>query len=203
MWLSLVISCGSWCLDVPIGLLLLRWLNIHKKEEMQCTTVWAKRTRHPICSASCSSLLSTSNEHQHSAPPSLRLCAHPQPPVLWRSPLRVIDHLPLTAFAPLPSWLLSDASLSGLLRLLSPCSCPPPLLKWGLVGVLSPGQSTQPGLPYCILLRVSLLPARTASARSPARGYPATVLTWTVPSLTPNALLSKPLSFFQTGQVLC
>lgn len=101
MWLSLVISCGSWCLDVPIGLLLLRWLNIHKKEEMQWTTVWAKRTRHPICSASCSSPLSTSNEHQHSALPSLRLNAHPQPPcpltisaACYRPPVLWLHFLP-------------------------------------------------------------------------------------------------------------
>lgn len=39
--------------------------------------MWAKRTRHPICSASCSFLLSTSTERWHSVLPFLRL--HPQP----------------------------------------------------------------------------------------------------------------------------
>lgn len=97
MWLSLVISCGSWCLHVPIELLLLRWLNIHKKEEMQCTTVWAKQTRHPICSASSSSWLSTSSEHQHSALPLLRLYSRPRP----SGPLTISS----TCYRPPALWL--------------------------------------------------------------------------------------------------
>lgn len=124
------------------------------------------------------------------------------PPPAFRSSDDILYVLqttcPLTAFSPLSSWLLSDASLSSFLRLLFHCSCPPLLLRWGLESVLSLCQSTHPDLFHlCILTHVSLclFLCTRASARSPARGNPATVLTWTVPSLTLSLLLSKPLSF--------
>lgn len=102
---------------------------------MQCATVWAKRTRHPSRSASCSSRLSTSSEPQRSPLPLLRLYPRPRPSgpltipsACYRPPALWLHFLPYPLDASPVFWGFYPAAPALLcswnedLRVSSPCA---------------------------------------------------------------------------------